>query len=99
MSLGNTGQYLKHAYSTINSASWFVCRYKYGMFKQGLGQNGQQLEMPDIWLSNGNPWEIVRPEVTYKIGFYGSVDNFKWTPAEVVQPCWSHKYHEASTKE
>jgi len=42
--------------------------------------------MPDIWLQNGNPWEIKRPDIKYKIGFYGKVDNFKWTPEEVVSP-------------
>ena len=46
--------------------------------------------MPDIWLTNGNPWEIERPEIKYKIGFYGTVDNFKWTPAEVVSPMALH---------
>lgn len=45
---------------------------------------GLQKELPDIWLTNGNPWEIRRPEIKYKIGFYGTVDNFKWTPEEVV---------------
>ncbi len=39
---------------------------------------------PDIWLSAGNPWEIYRPELAYKIGFYGKVENGKWTPAESV---------------
>lgn len=50
---------------------------------QGLDK-GLQKEMPDIWLQNGNPWEIKRPDIKYKIGFYGTVDNFKWTPEEVV---------------
>ena len=45
-------------------------------------KKGFQQELPDIWLTNGNPWEIARPEVTYKVGFYGSVDKSKWTPAE-----------------
>ena len=50
---------------------------------QGLDK-GLQKEMPDIWLQNGNPWEIKRPEIKYKVGFYGTVDNFKWTPEEIV---------------
>lgn len=54
------------------------------MLLQGLDDGLQQKEMPDIWLQNGNPWEIKRPEIKYKIGFYGSVDNFKWTPEEQV---------------
>lgn len=51
-------------------------------------KDGHQKELPDIWLTNGNPWEIPRPETTYKIGFYGSVDNHKWTPAEQVGCSW-----------
>ncbi len=45
---------------------------------------GFQKEMPDIWLQNGNPWEIARPNISYRVGFYGTVDNFKWTPEEEV---------------
>src|SRR5690606_2014296 len=36
-------------------------RYEYGMFRQKI-DNGYQLEEPDHWLRNGNPWEIERPE-------------------------------------
>ena len=36
-------------------------RYKYGMFKQQI-VNGEQVEIPDDWLKNGNPFEIKRPE-------------------------------------
>ena len=57
------------------------------MALQGL-KDGHQQELPDIWLTNGNPWEIARPDTTYKVGFYGSVDNFKWTPAEQAGPPW-----------
>ena len=55
-----------------------------GMLLQAIDEKGYQQELPDIWLSNGNPWEIPRPDITFKIGFYGSVDNFKWSPAETV---------------
>ena len=51
---------------------------------QGLDDGGLQKEMPDIWLQNGNPWEIKRNDIKYTVGFYGSVDNHKWTPEEVV---------------
>ncbi len=40
--------------------------------------------MPDIWLQNGNPWEIQRAGIQYRVGFYGSVDQHKWTPGEEV---------------
>lgn len=51
---------------------------------QGL-ENGFQSESPDYWLTNGNPWEIPRRELAYKIGFYGSVQDGKWVPDEQVR--------------
>ena len=40
-------------------------RYRYGMFKQAV-KDGVQVELPDYWLDNGNPWEIRRPEIQFK---------------------------------
>ena len=48
-------------------------RYEYGMFNQQI-KNGNQLEHPDSWLRNGNPWEIAAPEKSIKIKFFGNVD-------------------------
>jgi len=45
-------------------------RYEYGMFKQRV-ENGHQVEMPDHWLRDGNPWELERPEYTQHIKFGG----------------------------
>ncbi len=45
-------------------------RYEYGMFRQLL-ENGHQVEEPDHWLRDGNPWEIERPEHTKRILFGG----------------------------
>ena len=45
-------------------------RYEFGMFHQ-LVENGRQVEAPDHWLRDGNPWEIERPEDTRVIKFYG----------------------------
>ena len=47
-------------------------RYKYGMFKQVI-ENGYQIEKPDDWLKNGNPFEIKRPEYAVEIKFGGYV--------------------------
>jgi len=47
-------------------------RYKYGMFKQKI-VNGEQVEVPDEWLKNGNPFEIKRPEYTQEIRLGGYV--------------------------
>ena len=48
-------------------------RYEYGMFRQNL-DNGFQVEEPDHWLRDGNPWELERPEYTQRIQFGGRVD-------------------------
>ena len=48
-------------------------RYEYGIFEQKI-EHGFQIERPDNWLRFGNPWEIVRPEYTYNIEFYGTVN-------------------------
>jgi glycogen phosphorylase len=45
-------------------------RYDYGIFKQRI-ENGYQLEDPDNWLLNGNPWEIAHPELSYEVKFEG----------------------------
>jgi starch phosphorylase len=48
-------------------------RYEYGMFRQMI-DNGYQLEEPDHWLRDGNPWELERPEFTQVIKFGGRVE-------------------------
>ncbi|HEC27709.1 MAG TPA: glycogen/starch/alpha-glucan phosphorylase [Gammaproteobacteria bacterium] len=48
-------------------------RYEYGMFRQEI-ENGYQVEEPDHWLKNGNPWELERPEYTQVIKFGGHVE-------------------------
>lgn len=48
-------------------------RYEYGMFRQEIN-NGYQLEEPDHWLRDGNPWELERPEFTQVIKFGGRVE-------------------------
>lgn len=47
-------------------------RYAYGMFRQSI-KNAHQVEEPDNWLRDGNPWEIERPEYTRRIRFGGYV--------------------------
>ncbi len=48
-------------------------RYEYGMFRQEI-ENGYQVEEPDHWLRDGNPWELERPEYTQLIKFGGHVE-------------------------
>jgi starch phosphorylase len=45
-------------------------RYEYGMFRQKI-EYGRQVEEPDHWLRDGNPWEIERPEFSTPVKFGG----------------------------
>ena len=47
-------------------------RYRYGMFKQKI-ENGYQVEKPDNWLKNGNPFELRRPEYAKEVRFGGNI--------------------------
>jgi glycogen phosphorylase len=51
-------------------------RYEYGMFRQII-ENGRQVEEPDHWLRDGNPWELERPEYTQRIPFGGHTEQYK----------------------
>jgi starch phosphorylase len=48
-------------------------RYEQGLFRQQFS-DGRQVELPDDWLTLGNPWEFARPETEYSIRFGGSVE-------------------------
>lgn len=50
-------------------------RYNYGIFKQKI-ENGYQVEHPDDWLANGNPWEVKRNDNAQEIKFGGSVYSY-----------------------
>ena len=41
-------------------------RYEYGIFRQEI-REGSQVERPDNWLRNGDPWEIPRPGRIYAV--------------------------------
>lgn len=47
-------------------------RYRYGMFKQKI-KDGYQVETPDNWLVNGNPFELRRPEYAKEVRFGGNI--------------------------
>ena len=53
--------------ATLDLPAWgYGIRYTYGIFKQ-LIRNGAQVEVPDYWLTFGNPWEIERVDVVYPV--------------------------------
>lgn len=71
--LGRLAACFLDSLATLDYPAWgYGIRYNYGIFKQQI-INGAQVEVPDYWLVNGNPWEIERNDVTYPIRFYGNV--------------------------
>jgi starch phosphorylase len=50
-------------------------RYAYGMFRQHV-EHCRQVEEPDHWLRDGNPWELERPEHTRRIQYYGHTEYY-----------------------
>lgn len=51
-------------------------RYEFGIFDQDI-RDGWQVELTDKWLSNGNPWELARPEWTVRIPFGGHTEPYR----------------------
>ena len=85
--LGRLAACFLDSMASLDLPGWgYGIRYKYGMFKQGIAEDGKQVELPDKWIpEGGNPWEIRRSDVRFPVGFYGSVGaDGVWSPAETV---------------
>ncbi len=79
--LGRLAACFLESLATLNYPAYGCgIRYKYGMFKQKI-ENGEQVEVPDDWLANGNPFEIRRPEYTQTVKFGGYV-RIEWNEKE-----------------
>jgi len=68
-------------------------RYEFGIFDQEI-RDGWQVEITDKWLELGNPWEICRPEIAYRVGWRGFTEDYtdidgyqrrRWVPGRVVK--------------
>jgi glycogen phosphorylase len=71
--LGRLAACFLDAFATLELPSFgYGLRYEHGMFAQVI-QDGRQVELPDEWLRHGSPWELMRPEVRYPVGFGGIV--------------------------
>jgi len=91
--LGRLAACYMDAMATLGIAAYgYGIRYELGLFRQVI-VDGVQQELPEDWLSFGNPWEFARPEAAYAIGFGGSVVSAQqpdgrprhvWQPAETI---------------
>ena len=71
--LGRLAACFMESLATLGYAAYGCgIRYRYGMFKQKI-KDGFQVEVPDNWLKNGYPFELRRPEYSYKVKFGGYV--------------------------
>jgi starch phosphorylase len=67
-------------------------RYEFGIFDQEI-RDGWQVELTDLWLRNGNPWELPRPKLRFPVPFGGHTEHYhdeqgqlhvKWVADDVV---------------
>ena len=68
-------------------------RYEFGIFDQEI-RDGWQVEVTDKWLQHGNPWEIARPGIAFRVGLGGRTEHFtdaegrfrtRWIPDREVR--------------
>lgn len=86
-------------------------RYEFGIFAQDI-VDGEQVELTDKWLKNGNPWEIRRPEWAVEVKLGGHVEYYtdshgqhraRWVAGRTVlgtpydTPILGYRNHTANT--
>ena len=92
--LGRLAACFMESMATVDVPAYgYGIRYVNGMFRQEIS-DGWQVELPETWLTHGNPWEFERREASYEIGFGGRVDpadaadanphQMQWRPSERV---------------
>ena len=92
--LGRLAACYMDSLSTLNiPAIGYGIRYEFGIFDQAI-RDGWQVELTDKWLRFGNPWEIVRAEVTFDVMFGGHTEfheddqghwRVHWIPTRMVK--------------
>ena len=71
--LGRLAACFLDSLATLGYASYGCgIRYRYGMFKQKI-RDGYQVEAPDNWLKDGNPFELRRPEYAKEVRLGGNI--------------------------
>jgi starch phosphorylase len=86
--LGRLAACFLDSMATLDIAGFgYGIRYDYGMFRQRI-IDGQQVEVPDYWLTHGNPWEFQRPEIRVLVRYGGHLEQdgnvVRWVGTEDV---------------
>ena len=92
--LGRLAACYMDSLATLNvPAIGYGIRYEFGIFDQAI-RDGWQVERTDKWLRFGNPWEIIRSEITFDVQFGGRTEHYsdeqgryrvRWVPDKVVK--------------
>ena len=92
--LGRLAACYMDSLATLNvPAIGYGIRYEFGIFDQAI-RDGWQIELTDKWLRFGNPWEIVRSEITFDVKLGGRTEPYhdeegryrvRWLPEKVVK--------------
>jgi len=97
--LGNGGLgrlaacYLESAATLERPVIGYGLRYEFGIFDQEI-RDGWQVEITDKWLARGNPWEIAKPDIRYRVNWGGHTEHWRdehgrtrtrWIPFRVVR--------------
>ncbi|KAL7218939.1 hypothetical protein ACSBR2_012078 [Camellia fascicularis] len=88
--LGRLASCFLDSMATLNLPAWgYGLRYRYGLFKQRFGKEGQE-EIAEDWLEKFSHWEVVRHDIVFPVRFFGQVEvhpsgSRKWVGGEVVQ--------------
>jgi starch phosphorylase len=93
--LGRLAACFLDSMATLDLAGFgYGIRYDYGLFKQEIGPDGEQIEQPNRWLRRRNLWEIKREDIRYRVPIGGhciayrdeSGDvRYQWRDAQMVE--------------
>ncbi len=94
---GRTGSFAASSCDSLATlgipAIGYGIRYEFGQFEQDF-QDGWQIEKTGKWLASGNPWEILRSDISYTVKLGGSTESYydkhnnfkvKWTPKFAIK--------------
>jgi len=83
--LGRLSSCFLDSLATQNYPAWgYGLLYSFGMFRQIISENGEQVEVPEYWMQYGNPWKVQKSTIKYPVGFYGSIQNKIWKPSLTI---------------